>query len=73
MFFAFDGFKFSSFKINRDPVGAQMQRMRSQIEQLQSELLLYRGDAGGAFEELQVRHYFRKFLKFIPHLLGIGF
>ncbi|KAL3034538.1 hypothetical protein AAZX31_02G200200 [Glycine max] len=40
--------------INRDPVGAQMQRMRSQIEQLQSELLLYRGDAGGAFEELQI-------------------
>ncbi|XP_020233364.1 kinesin-like protein KIN-4C [Cajanus cajan] len=40
--------------INRDPVGAQMQRMRSQIEQLQSELLFYRGDAGGAFEELQI-------------------
>ncbi|KAK7385390.1 hypothetical protein VNO78_31107 [Psophocarpus tetragonolobus] len=40
--------------INRDPVGAQMQRMRSQIEQLQSELLLYKGDTGGAFEELQI-------------------
>ncbi|XP_017431173.2 kinesin-like protein KIN-4C [Vigna angularis] len=40
--------------INRDPVGAQMQRMRSQIEQLQSELLLYKGDTGGAFDELQI-------------------
>ncbi|KAK7372955.1 hypothetical protein VNO80_06346 [Phaseolus coccineus] len=40
--------------INRDPVGAQMQRMRSQIEQLQTELLLYKGDTGGAFDELQI-------------------
>ncbi|KAL2317622.1 hypothetical protein Fmac_031498 [Flemingia macrophylla] len=40
--------------VNRDPVGAQMQIMRSQIEQLQSELLFYRGDAGGAYEELQI-------------------
>ncbi|KAK7301105.1 hypothetical protein RJT34_11965 [Clitoria ternatea] len=40
--------------INRDPMGAQMQRMRSQIEQLQSELLFFRGDAGGPFEELQI-------------------
>ncbi|XP_027368410.1 kinesin-like protein KIN-4C [Abrus precatorius] len=40
--------------INRDPVGAQLQRMRSQIEQLQSELLFYKGDAGGPFEELQI-------------------
>lgn len=43
-----------------------MQRMRSQIEQLQSELLLYKGDTGGAFDELQVHHNFRKFLKLIP-------
>ncbi|KAA8538181.1 hypothetical protein F0562_027789 [Nyssa sinensis] len=34
--------------INRDPVAAQMQRMRSQIEQLQAEL------ASSAFEELQI-------------------
>ncbi|OIW04314.1 hypothetical protein TanjilG_32506 [Lupinus angustifolius] len=40
--------------INRDPVGAQVQRMRSQIEQLQAELLFYRGDAGGPFEDLQI-------------------
>ncbi|KAJ1416421.1 P-loop containing nucleoside triphosphate hydrolase [Sesbania bispinosa] len=40
--------------INRDPVGAQIQRMRSQIEQLQAELLFFRGDAGGPFEELQI-------------------
>ncbi|OIW16560.1 hypothetical protein TanjilG_17733 [Lupinus angustifolius] len=40
--------------INRDPVGAQVQKMRSQIEQLQAELIFYRGDAGGPFEELQI-------------------
>ncbi|MED6197786.1 Kinesin-like protein KIN-4C [Stylosanthes scabra] len=40
--------------VNRDPVGAQLQIMRSQIEQLQAELLFYRGDAGGPFEELQI-------------------
>ncbi|CAN8264877.1 unnamed protein product [Cochlearia groenlandica] len=39
--------------INRDPAAAQMQRMRSQIEQLQSELLFHRGDSGG-FDELQI-------------------
>ncbi|KAG2263596.1 hypothetical protein Bca52824_070675 [Brassica carinata] len=39
--------------INRDPAAAQMQRMRSQIEQLQTELLFYRGDSGG-FDELQI-------------------
>ncbi|KAI6687884.1 hypothetical protein NL676_024712 [Syzygium grande] len=40
--------------INRDPMAAQMQRMRSQVEQLQAELLLYRGDANGPYEELQI-------------------
>ncbi|KAK9758401.1 hypothetical protein RND81_01G227200 [Saponaria officinalis] len=40
--------------VNRDPVAAQMQRMRSQIEQLQAELLFYRGDASVSFEELQI-------------------
>ncbi|KAJ7958917.1 Kinesin-like protein [Quillaja saponaria] len=40
--------------INRDPVAGQMQRMRSQIEQLQDELLFYRGDASAPFEELQI-------------------
>ncbi|GMH31245.1 hypothetical protein Nepgr_033088 [Nepenthes gracilis] len=40
--------------INRDPVGAQMQRMRSQIEQLHAELLYYRGDSSVSFEELQI-------------------
>ncbi|XP_010519726.1 PREDICTED: kinesin-like protein KIN-4C isoform X2 [Tarenaya hassleriana] len=39
--------------INRDPSAEQIQRMRSQIEQLQSELLFYRGD-GTAFDELQI-------------------
>ena len=47
-------------------MGAQIQRMRSQIEQLQAELLFYRGDAGGPFEELQVRHYFYKASKVDP-------
>ncbi|XP_030542638.1 kinesin-like protein KIN-4C [Rhodamnia argentea] len=40
--------------INRDPMAAQVQRMRSQIEQLQAELLLYRGDTSGPYEELQI-------------------
>ncbi|KAF7850661.1 hypothetical protein BT93_L5132 [Corymbia citriodora subsp. variegata] len=40
--------------INRDPMAAQMQRMRSQIEQLQAELLIYRGDTSGPYEELQI-------------------
>lgn len=40
--------------INRDPLAAQMQRMRSQIDQLQSELLFFRGDASSPYEELQI-------------------
>ncbi|XP_057975126.1 kinesin-like protein KIN-4C [Malania oleifera] len=40
--------------INRDPMAAQMQRMRSQIEQLQAELLYFRGDANAPLEELQI-------------------
>ncbi|CAK7347261.1 unnamed protein product [Dovyalis caffra] len=40
--------------VNRDPMAAQMQRMRSQIEQLQAELLFYRGDATIPFDELQI-------------------
>ncbi|KAH9690362.1 kinesin-like protein KIN-4C [Citrus sinensis] len=40
--------------INRDPMAAQMQRMRSQIEQLQAELLFYRNDSGAPFDELQI-------------------
>lgn len=40
--------------INRDPMAAQMQRMRSQIEQLQAELLFYRGDVSAPFDELQI-------------------
>lgn len=35
-------------------MAAQMQRMRSQIEQLQTELLFYRGDASAPYDELQV-------------------
>ena len=41
-------------QINRDPVAAEMQRMRSQLEQLQSELLFCRG-GGAPLEELQVQ------------------
>ncbi|XP_072977535.1 kinesin-like protein KIN-4C [Typha angustifolia] len=39
--------------INRDPVTAEMQRMRSQLEQLQAELLFCRG-GGPSLEEIQV-------------------
>ncbi|KAF5192769.1 Kinesin, partial [Thalictrum thalictroides] len=43
--------------INRDPMGAQMQKMRSQLEQLQAEVLYLRGEGGTPFEELQIlRH-----------------
>ncbi|KAF3793984.1 Kinesin-like protein, partial [Nymphaea thermarum] len=42
--------------VNRNPVVAEMQRMRAQLEQLQAELLLARSE-GTPFEELQVlRH-----------------
>ncbi|KAH9621896.1 hypothetical protein KSS87_019085 [Heliosperma pusillum] len=40
--------------INRDPVAAQLQQMRGQIEQLQAELLYYRGDSSVSFDELQI-------------------
>ncbi|KAL7163169.1 hypothetical protein ACSBR2_039296 [Camellia fascicularis] len=40
--------------INRDPMATQMQRMRSQIEQLQAELLFFRGDLGASFKELEI-------------------
>ncbi|XP_047329146.1 kinesin-like protein KIN-4C [Impatiens glandulifera] len=40
--------------INRDPMASQMQKMRSQIEQLQAELLFFQGDSGTSFEELQI-------------------
>ncbi|XP_010277504.1 PREDICTED: kinesin-like protein KIN-4C isoform X2 [Nelumbo nucifera] len=40
--------------VNRDPVAAQMQRMRSQIEQLQAELLYFRGEGGISFDELEI-------------------
>jgi kinesin family protein 4/21/27 len=36
-------------------MAAQMQQMRGQIEQLQAELLFYRGDATIPFDKLQVR------------------
>ncbi|CAA0809135.1 P-loop containing nucleoside triphosphate hydrolases superfamily protein, partial [Striga hermonthica] len=39
--------------INRDPAAAQLQRMRSQIEQLQVELLYFRGDSSAPAEEIQ--------------------
>ncbi|KAK1406714.1 hypothetical protein QVD17_38322 [Tagetes erecta] len=40
--------------VNRDPVTAQMQRMKNQIEQLQSELLYVKGNSSTPFEELQI-------------------
>ncbi|XP_010254537.1 PREDICTED: kinesin-like protein KIN-4C [Nelumbo nucifera] len=40
--------------VNRDPVAAQMQRMRNQIEQLQTELLYFRGEGRTPFGELEV-------------------
>lgn len=37
-------------------MAAQLQRMRNQIEQLQAELLFYRGDTDSPYEELQAYH-----------------
>lgn len=48
---------FLLFQINRDPVAAQVQALRNQVEQLQAELLFSRGDGIGPFEELQVNRY----------------
>uniref|UniRef100_I1P462 Kinesin motor domain-containing protein n=1 Tax=Oryza glaberrima TaxID=4538 RepID=I1P462_ORYGL len=42
-----------SLKINRDPVTAEMQKLRSQLEQLQTELLFSRSGSA-ALEELQL-------------------
>ncbi|MFS8002001.1 putative plus-end-directed kinesin ATPase transcription factor bZIP family [Helianthus anomalus] len=41
-------------QVNRDPVTAQMQRMKNKIEQLQDELLYVKGDSSAPFEELQI-------------------
>ncbi|CAI9116148.1 OLC1v1017224C1 [Oldenlandia corymbosa var. corymbosa] len=40
--------------INRDPMAAQVQRMKNQIEMLQAELLFFRGESTVPFEELQI-------------------
>ncbi|KAL3634051.1 hypothetical protein CASFOL_021105 [Castilleja foliolosa] len=40
--------------INRDPAAAQLQRMRSQIEQLQAELVYLRGDSSAPTEEIKI-------------------
>lgn len=39
-------------------MAAQLQRMRGQLEQLQAELVYYRGE-GTPFEELQVKYFGR--------------
>ncbi|XP_026433416.1 kinesin-like protein KIF1C [Papaver somniferum] len=38
---------------NRDPMTVQMQMMRSQLEQMQAELLFFRGEGGTTYDELQ--------------------
>ncbi|CAH9065919.1 unnamed protein product, partial [Cuscuta epithymum] len=40
--------------VNRDPAAAQMQKMKSEIQQLQAELLCLRGDSNVPSEELQI-------------------
>ncbi|KAL6504271.1 hypothetical protein OROGR_026194 [Orobanche gracilis] len=40
--------------INRDPAAAQSQRMQSQIEQLQAELLYFRGISSAPAEEMKI-------------------
>ena len=43
-------------QVNRDPMAAEMQRMRHQVELLQAELLCIR--EGSLFEEMQVSFIF---------------
>lgn len=40
--------------VNRDPVAAQMQMMRNQIEQLQAELLYFQGGTTAPSEEIKI-------------------
>ncbi|XP_050904863.1 kinesin-like protein KIN-4C isoform X1 [Lathyrus oleraceus] len=40
--------------INRDPMGAQQQRLQSRIDQLEAELLCFKGLGGGPMEEIQI-------------------
>lgn len=40
--------------INRDPIGAQQQRLQSRIDQLEAELLCFKGVGGVPFEEIQI-------------------
>ncbi|KAL5102515.1 hypothetical protein RYX36_006842 [Vicia faba] len=40
--------------INRDPMGAQQQRLQSRIDQLEAELLCFKGLGGGSLEEIQI-------------------
>ncbi|KAK2430062.1 hypothetical protein P8452_43525 [Trifolium repens] len=40
--------------INRDPMGAQQQRLQSRIDQLEAELLCFKGVSGAPFEEIQI-------------------
>lgn len=54
-------------------MGAQQQRLQSRIDQLEAELLCFKGLGGGPMEEIQVRSSLRKCVKFIPHLLVICF
>ena len=49
-------------------MAAQLQRMRSEIEQLQAELLFYRGDGNASFDELQVICYIGKANIFLDFL-----
>ncbi|MCH84112.1 chromosome-associated kinesin KIF4-like, partial [Trifolium medium] len=59
--------------INRDPMGAQQQRLQSRIDQLEAELLCFKGVSGAPFEEIQVHHSLRKCVKLILQLLVLCF
>jgi hypothetical protein len=38
-------------------MGTQQQRLQSRIDQLEAELLCFKGVSGAPFEEIQVHHF----------------
>ncbi|KAL5069480.1 hypothetical protein RYX36_020367 [Vicia faba] len=55
--------------INRDPIGAQQQRLQSRIDQLEAELLCFKGLGGGSLEEIQILKHKVSLLKASRFLL----
>ncbi|KAL5069481.1 hypothetical protein RYX36_020368 [Vicia faba] len=55
--------------INRDPIGTQQQRLQSRIDQLEVELLCFKGLGGGSLEEIHILKHKVSLLKASRFLL----